>query len=106
MASFTETLSGIRRGRFLEIIDKQLTKLLREIAEVEGGGSISVEIKFTHKAEGQLIATGKVKTKAPTPDAGEAIFYVTEDGELERTDPRQIDFDDILDRKGNPKTDR
>lgn len=98
MSSFTETLIGIRKGKFVQIIDKQMKKLLTEIAECEAGGSITVELKFDHKAEEQLVAKGRVKIKAPAPDAGEAIFYVTEDGELERTDPRQADFEDHWDR--------
>jgi len=33
---------------------------------------------------------------SPHPDVGEAIFYVTEDGELERSDPKQTDIEDQI----------
>lgn len=94
MASVVETMAGIRRGKFLHNTDAALTELLTKIAEHQDGGEISITLKFEFKAEGQLVCKPKVKIKSPMPEAGDAIFYVTDDGELERSDPRQGDFDD------------
>jgi hypothetical protein len=94
MAMLTETLAGIRRGKFLSICDEQLTELLKKIAELGDGGEITVSLKFEFKTDGQLVCKPKLKIKGPMPESGDAIFYVTPEGDLDRTDPKQGDFDD------------
>lgn len=94
MATLTETLAGIRRGKFLGQADEALTELLKKIAEHQAGGEIQITLKFDFKTDGQLVCKPKVKLKSPMPESGDAIFYVTDDGELERSDPRQGDFDE------------
>lgn len=93
MASIVETMTGIRRGKFINNADAALTELLKKIAEHQAGGEIQITLKFDWKTEGQLVVKPKVKVKSPMPEAGDGIFYVTDDGELERTDPKQGDFD-------------
>lgn len=93
MASITQTMAQIRRGAFIDHCNERLTKLLQAVAEHQADGEITITMKFRHNAEGQVVCVPKCKTKEPTKTVGDAIFYVTEDGELERTDPRQGDFE-------------
>jgi hypothetical protein len=93
MASFTQTIAQIRRGAFVEHVNDRMTKLLMAVAEHQADGELNVTLKFKHNAEGQVVCVPRCKTKEPTKTVGDAIFYVTEDGELERTDPRQGDFE-------------
>lgn len=93
MASLVQTLAEIRRGAFNEHCNERLTKLLVAVAEHQADGEISITLKFKHNAEGQVVCTPKCKTKEPTRSVGDAIFYVTEEGDLERTDPRQANFE-------------
>lgn len=88
-ASIIELLSGFRSGRLLDHCNEELTKLAAAVAEFNAPGEITITVKLNPKAEGQVIAVARVKTKAPTKPVGDAIFYVTEDGQLGRDDPRQ-----------------
>lgn len=92
MASLVQTLAEIRRGAFNDLCNEQLTKLLVAVAEHEADGEIAITLKFKHNAEGQVICKPGCKIKVPTRVVGEAIFYVTEEGDLERSDPRQGDL--------------
>ena len=106
MAHIIETLQGIRRGRFVELCSQQLTSLVKAVAEHEKGGKLTIVLSLVPQGEGQITLKPQVKLTSPNPDVGEAIFYVTEDGELERTDPRQGDFDEHWDNVRGSGKDR
>jgi hypothetical protein len=95
MASVMETLSGIRRGRFLELCNTQLREVVAAVAAHDGKGELQITLTLSPNGEGQVIAKARVKAKKPMPDVGDAIFYATEDGELERQDPKQRDMEDV-----------
>ena len=95
MASIIDTLAGIRRGRFIQLCNDQLKDVVAAVAAHDGKGEIQITLILSPNGEGQVIAKAKVKAKKPMPDVGEAIFYATEDGELERQDPKQRDMEDV-----------
>lgn len=96
MAHIIETIMGIRRGRFAELCSSKLTDVVKAVAQLNKPGSITIQLKLKPNTEGQVRLSGTVKVSSPHPDVGEAIFYVTEDGELERSDPKQTDIEDQI----------
>lgn len=95
MAKIIDTLAGIRRGRFLELCNQQLKEVVAAVAANNGKGEITITLSLSPNGEGQVVAKAKVKAKKPMPDVGDAIFYATDDGELERQDPKQRDMEDV-----------
>lgn len=82
-------LSQIRKGRFMSHVAEQLEELNRAMFEHDGDGELTLTFKFKNKGDGQVVCTPRCKVKKPTAQVGEAIFYVTVDGDLEREDPKQ-----------------
>lgn len=90
-----ELLQTIRRGEFLLRINEQLSELTQACFITEGDGEIEIKLAFKNNAEGQVRVVPKVKIKKPIRAVGEAIYYATVDGSLERDDPKQRNmFDD------------
>jgi hypothetical protein len=92
-ASFIDALSGIRKGAFVTLVDEKLTDLVAAVAQHDADGEITVTLSLKANGEGQVVIRPKVKAKIPHRPVGDAIFYATTEGELERTDPRQGDFE-------------
>lgn len=86
---FQQWLSQIRRGAFVLHCATQLSELTKAMFEHDGDGELQITFKFKSKGDGQVVVTPRVKIKKPTAAVGEAIFYTTVDGDLEREDPRQ-----------------
>lgn len=96
-------LSQIRRGAFVLHCAAQLAELTKAMFEHDGDGEMQITFKFKNKGDGQVVVTPKVKIKKPTAAVGEAIFYTTVDGDLEREDPRQGALDLKLHNIGTRK---
>lgn len=91
---FQVFLANIRRGAFVLHVGRQLEELSAAMFEHDGDGELTLTFKFKAKGDGQLVVTPRCKVKKPTAQVGEAIFYTTVDGGLERDDPKQgaLDF--------------
>lgn len=98
MAHIIETLQGIRRGRFVALCSDKLTELVQAVHALDKAGKLTIDLAIKPNSDGQVVVSAKVKVSSPHPDVGDAIFYATEDGELERTDPRQGDIEDHISR--------
>ena len=92
-ASIIELLSGIRKGSFLEHLNEQLGELVAAVHEHEASGELTITLKFRANGESQAVVQPRCKIKKPTRTVGDAIFYTTPTGGLERDDPRQADFE-------------
>jgi hypothetical protein len=89
------TMQNIRRGAFVELANEQLGELVQACFATEEGGEIQITLKVKPNSDGQVKITPICKIKKPVRGVGEAIFYATVDGSLERTDPKQSNmFDD------------
>lgn len=88
-ADIIRTLSNLRRGAFIQLVNEELSKLNRAMFETDGNGELQITLKFVCNGEGQVTCKPRVKAKLPIRDTGDGIFYLTVDGDLEREDPRQ-----------------
>jgi hypothetical protein len=89
---FTDTLRDIRGGQLTEDLTERLRELVSKVNETGGGGSLTLTLKIKRAAKGSgmtLIVADDIKVKLPVGERGETILFATDDGELQRNDPRQ-----------------
>lgn len=97
--NFLELISGFRRGALLRIADAQLTDLVKAVRETGDKGEIVIKLPFKLDKTGQLECAPKVTSTIPRPSPGKGVYFVTEENELVRDDPRQLDFEDELEER-------
>jgi hypothetical protein len=93
--NLVDTLQNIRKGALIEQCNELLGELAQAVFIQEGDGEFELKLKLTYNAEGQVKITARPKIEKPIRTVGDAIFYATVDGSLERDDPKQKSmFDD------------
>ena len=89
-------------------LDRQAERAIAAVADsvntLEKVGVVTLKLKF-HKTGGRIMVTGVVDHKSPLPPAEAALYFVNENGGLQKDDPRQFAFEGmkgLLD-EGPPK---
>lgn len=89
---FAEFLQQQARGRTHDELSEALHNLLRAVQETGKGGKVQLTIDVKPLGKGderQVIVTDSVAVKMPAPKRAETFFFIDDDGNLTRTDPRQ-----------------
>jgi hypothetical protein len=82
-----------RGGALHGEMSDSLAELVLAVKETQKAGTLTLQIKVTPNKDGQtMLVTDKVTAKLPEGDRGAAIFFVSEDGNLMRRDPRQTEL--------------
>lgn len=90
MRSVTEVLGQIRQGAFVASANTALADVVQAVMARKAIGTITIELKIKPDPEpGVVEVQATYKTKIPQGPALKAIFFVGEDGDLRRDDPRQ-----------------
>lgn len=97
--NFLEMVQGFRRGELLADADQKLKELVDAIGRTGNGGSLTLKLAFKVNKAGQVEAHPEITIKRPMRALGTGIFYVTDDGELTRRDPNQMDIEDEIERR-------
>lgn len=92
--NFLEFIQSFRRGELLSEGDDKLKELIAAIRMTGTKGSMTIELPFAINKAGQLECQPAVKIKKPVRSMGTGIYYMTDDGELTRRDPNQLDMMD------------
>jgi hypothetical protein len=90
---FQETILQINNGATVAELSGALQKVVAAVRATGKSGSITLTVKVAPAGKGSndvLIVESQVRTKLPEPDRGMTIFYATEDNQLVRNDPKQI----------------
>ena len=95
MAQFVELIGSIRDGEAIPRLDAELTELMDAICTHQAAGTMTLKLKITPDKLDNFRVVGvrvdyQVETKPPTEKAGTSTFYVLENGELTRNNPRQM----------------
>ncbi|MFC7869678.1 hypothetical protein ACFUS2_00760 [[Kitasatospora] papulosa] len=88
-AAFLQEQSG---GQLHDELSTRFQELIEAVRETGKAGSISlkIDIKPIAGTDGRtLTVTDAVATKVPKTERPKSIFFVTDDANLSRTDPRQ-----------------
>lgn len=90
---FAEFLVQQANGRTHTELSDALHKLIGAVQETGKGGKLqlTLDVKLMSKNDDRaLMVTATVATKMPSVDAPTSVFFVDSDGNLSRTDPRQM----------------
>lgn len=88
---FADVLSDLDRGHVHTELSEQLQALIARVVETGKPGSLTLQIgvKPMPKTDGQVIVSNKIAVKRPESDRRDAIFFVDDENNLTRDDPRQ-----------------
>jgi hypothetical protein len=86
---FVEFLHEQRRGATHVELSEALNKVTEAVVEHGKVGSITLTVKVKPGGDGMVIVEDEIKAKAPEPGRAANIYYVDDDANLQREDPRQ-----------------
>lgn len=90
---FSTFLAQHRRGE----LDAEIAVALIEVTDAatatgkNGAVTITLTVK-PNSGSDSVVLVDEVKVKVPQPDRAAAIYYIGEDGQLQRNDPAQSDL--------------
>ena len=96
MNSYEQTLREMRHGRSLAELSEQLALLVAAVRDTGKAGSLTYKLTVKPASAGDVVTVqleDDVKPLIPKPARGNSIFYANENNTLQRTDPRQREFD-------------
>lgn len=99
---FATFLMETNKGRSHEELSLGLQELVREVIRTGKPGSISyrVTVKPQPGNEQMVVVLDEIVRKVPRGERASSVFFVTDDNELVRNDPRQHS---IFDMPGSSK---
>jgi hypothetical protein len=92
-----DTLTEIDGGIFITEAGAALTKLVKTCMERGSKGGMSITIGLKPNSRGQIEVIAGFETKLPKPEKFTSILFGTEQGLLQRRDPRQPELPGLAD---------
>ena len=93
MSTFADTIRLLSGGRLDELLLESMREVVAAVHETGKPGKLTLTLTVKPNEERRsVMISPDVKTSAPKPNAGESLFFSTEDGEMMRTDPKQPDL--------------
>lgn len=96
MNTYEQTLREMRHGRSLAELSEELARLIEAVKTTGKAGALTYIIKVKPASAGDTVTVqieDDVKSKVPVAARGSSIFFVNENNTLQRTDPRQREFE-------------
>jgi hypothetical protein len=87
--SFVEFLHEQRRGATHVELSDGLNKVTEAVVEHGKVGTITLTVKARPGGDDMVIVEDEIKLKIPEPGRAANIYYVDDDANLQREDPRQ-----------------
>lgn len=97
--TFLGFLQSFRRGELLRAADERLAEVVAAMRETGGNGELTIKLPFKLNKAGQIECQPKLDAKSPQRAMGTGIYFVTDEGELTRRDPHQLDIEDEIERR-------
>lgn len=91
MRPITDVLRDIRKGRVVDDATHKLARVVESVMETKKAGTLTIEltVKPQKNDDEQVVIVSKVKAKTPEMDLPDAIFFVDDEFDLVRDDPKQ-----------------
>lgn len=90
---FADVLLDMNRGRTHNEASSRLQDLVEAVMATGKKGQMVLVINVSKsKAHGQVEITDELRVKTPSADRAASIFFVTDDNNLSRTDPNQLEL--------------
>lgn len=97
--TFLELLQSHRRGEVLSRADELLEELVEAVATTGESGELTIKLPFKVNKAGQIEITPQLSMKKPRPPLATGIYFASETNRLTRSDPRQMDIEDEIERR-------
>lgn len=92
--AFLDALREVDEGQFLQEIADKHAESVRVCRGRNKKTGIQISMGLKPNQYGQVELVGRVEIALPKSESFGAIFYTTEDGRLQRRDPRQPEEED------------
>lgn len=89
---FTEALQDIRGGDLVAELTEELRQIVTLVKANGGRGEITLKLRVKRALKGasnSLVIVDEVRAKPPKFQENETILFANEEGDLQRSDPRQ-----------------
>jgi uncharacterized protein YfaS (alpha-2-macroglobulin family) len=90
--NFNEIIAEIDGGALLEQLSEKLAEVSRAVKETGKVGSLDISLKVKLNRKNQVYLAAATKGKIPEEGIAEAVFFVSDTGDLTRHDPEQADL--------------
>lgn len=102
---FAAWLQNVRNGELHHELSEKLAELATACIETGKVGTLTLAIKLRPNGDITLMAEDTVKVSAPEHDRATTLFFSDEEGNLQRTDPRQqeLPLKEVQDGDGRTK---
>ena len=104
---FADFLREHGKGRTHDELGEALHTLIARVKDTGKSGSISLTVKVEpmKKADGMVIVSDKISIKIPEHDRPSAAWFIGKDGNLQRDDPHQLQFESLREVPAPPGVD-
>lgn len=90
-----DTLRELRHGAMLDEASEQLAEVVKRVRETGKSGALTIRLTVKPAGRGAVrtvVIEDDVANKLPEPDKEVTVFFPTEDGNLSRQDPTQMNL--------------
>jgi len=94
--TFDKTLREVRGGLVVSELSQKLGEVVGAVRATGKGGKLTLELKIRPASKGETVCVmveDEIKVSLPKPEKATSVFYATESNLLERSDPRQKEFE-------------
>ena len=90
MSTFADTIRQLSSGRLDELLLDSLREVTAAVHNTGKTGKLTLTLTVKPNEERRsVVVSPDVKVAAPKPNAGDSLFFSSEDGDMTRTDPMQ-----------------
>lgn len=91
----SDMLGQLRFGELQDELTQHIRDMVKAVDGAKKPGTITLKLTFKPGKGGQLEIVDDMAVKLPKPEKGSSLFFPTVDGNLERNDPRQRQFEGV-----------
>jgi hypothetical protein len=95
MRNFSDILREVRGGKADDELGDHLRELCEAVAATNKGGALTLTLTIKPNGPNAVLVEDAVKMKAPEAAASATLFFVDEDHNLTRRDPRQLTLSEL-----------
>lgn len=90
-----DMLRQLRYGTLQDELTEEIRAMVLAVTNAKKAGKITLTLSFKPVKSGQIEISDDIKVARPKEDKATSLFFPTVEGNLERQDPRQQQFEGI-----------
>lgn len=95
MRNFSDILRDVRGGKADDELGDHLRELCEAVAATNKGGSLTLTLTVKPNGPSAVLVEDKATLKRPEAAASATLFFVDDDHNLTRRDPRQLTLSEL-----------